>query len=345
MTSIAEARRLFAPQTTYLDTAGYGLPPQPAFAALQAALEEWRAGRGSWREWQRSVDAARAAFARMHGVDAGRVAVGSQLSAFMGLVAASLPAGARVVAVEDDFTSVLFPLLAQRERGVRVNLVPLDSLVDALDGASLVAVSAVQSGDGRLADLDAIAASGVPAFVDATQACGWLPLDASRFDFVGCGGYKWLLGPRGCAFMTVREDAVARLTPHLANWFAADDQAAYYGGPLRLAADARRFDSSPVWFSWVGQAAALEVLESVGVPAIHAHDVELANRFRAGLGLEPGSSAIVSVSPFRGAEERLRRASVMFAGYDLLRFSFHLYNTEADVDRALEALAGRTSAG
>jgi selenocysteine lyase/cysteine desulfurase len=280
----------------------------------------------------------------MHGVGAGDVAVGSQVSAFVGLVALSLPRGARVVAAEEDFTSVLFPLLAQEARGVRVDVVPLDSLVDALDGAALVAVSAVQSADGRLADLDAIAASGVPAFIDATQACGWLPLDASRFDFVACGSYKWLLGPRGCAFMTVRPEAAERLTPHLANWFAAEDQAAYYGGPLRLASDARRFDSSPVWFSWVGQAAALDVLEDVGVPAIHDHDIALANRFRAGLGLDPGSSAIVSIQAEPGVEERLRRAGVMFAGYDLLRFSFHLYTSEGDVDRALEAL-GRTAAG
>jgi len=328
----------------YLDTAGYGLPPRSAFDALAAALDEWRGGRGSWREWQRSVDAARATFARLHGVDAGRVAVGSALSSFMGLVAASLPRGARVVAVEEDFTSVLFPLLAQEGRGVRVDLVPPDSLVDALDGAALVAVSAVQSGDGRLADLDTIAASGVPAFIDATQASGWLPLDAARFDFVACGGYKWLVGPRGCAFMTVREEAAERLTPHLASWFAAEDQAAYYGGPLRLAGDARRLDGSPAWFSWVGQAAALEVLERVGVAAIHDHDVALANRFRAGLGLEPGTSPIVSIPSFPGAEDALRRAGVMFAGYDLLRFSFHLYTEEADVDRALEALAaGRTA--
>jgi selenocysteine lyase/cysteine desulfurase len=322
----------------YLDTAGYGLPPRPAHEALAAALDEWRHGRGSWREWQRSVDAARATFARVHGVDAARVAVGSSLSSFMGLVAASLPRGARVVAAEEDFTSVLFPLLAQQPRGVRVDLVPLGALVDALDGASLVAVSAVQSGDGRLADLDAIAASGVPAFIDATQASGWLPLDAARFDFVACGGYKWLIGPRGCAFMVVREAAGERLVPHLASWFAAEDQAAYYGGPLRLAGDARRLDGSPAWFSWVGQAAALEVLERVGVAAIHDHDVALANRFRAGLGLPPGDSAIVSIPSFDGAEDALRRAGVRYAGYDLLRFSFHLYTETADVDRALEAL-------
>jgi hypothetical protein len=88
------------------------------------------------------------------------------------------------------------------------------------------------------------------------------------------------------------------------------------------------------------------VIERVGLTAIHDHDVALANRFRAALGLEPAESAIGSIRSVPGAEEALRRAGVMYAGYDLLRFSFHLYTTEADVDRALEALAAeRTSAG
>jgi selenocysteine lyase/cysteine desulfurase len=278
-------------------------------------------------------------------VAADDVAVGSQVSAFVGLVALSLPRGARVVACAEDFTSVLFPLLAQEARGVRVDLVPLADLVDALDGADLVAVSAVQSADGRLADLDAIAASGVPALIDATQACGWLPLDASRFDYFVCATYKWLLAPRGCAFMAVRQDAAERLTPHLAGWFAAETPAASYGGPLRLAGGARRFDVSPAWFSWVAQTGSLELLERVGIEAIHDHDVALANRFRAGLGLPAAGSAIVSVPPRDGDVERLRDAGVMFADHgDLLRFSFHLYTTPHDVDRALSALE-RTAAG
>jgi selenocysteine lyase/cysteine desulfurase len=264
----------------------------------------------------------------------------------MGLVALSLPRGARVVACAEDFTSVLFPLLAQESRGVHVDLVPLDEVAGAVDSSTaLVAVSAVQSADGRLADLDAIAATGVPAFIDATQACGWLPLDASRFDYVACATYKWLLAPRGCAFMAVRQEAAERLTPHLAGWFAAETPAASYGGPLRLAGGARRFDVSPAWFSWVGQAASLELLERVGIAAIHDHDVALANRFRAGLGLSAGDSAIVSIRTGGGDVERLRAAGVMFADHgDLLRFSFHLYTGEADVDRALTAL-GRTAAG
>ena len=64
----------------------------------------------------------------------------------------------------------------------------------------------------------------------------------------------------------------------------------YYGPPLRLADSARRLDTSPAWFSWVGTAPTLELVERIGVERIHEHDVELANRFRAGMGLEPGES-------------------------------------------------------
>jgi selenocysteine lyase/cysteine desulfurase len=227
-----------------------------------------------------------------------------------------------------------------------VDLVPLESVADAVtDDVALVAVSAVQSADGRVADLDAIAgaaaAAGALTLIDATQGCGWLPLDAGRFDYVVCATYKWLLGPRGCALMTVRPAAAERLTPALAGWFAAESKRASYGGPLRLATGARRFDVSPAWFSWVGQTPALQLLLDVGIDAIHDHDVGLANRFRAGLGLPAGDSAIVSVAPPDGAVGRLRDAGVAFADHgDLLRFSFHLYTTEADVALAVSAVRG-----
>jgi selenocysteine lyase/cysteine desulfurase len=309
------------------------------------AMDEWRHGRTGFEGWDRSVGAARASFARLHGVAAADVAVGAQASAFAGLVGLSLPRGARVLCAEEDFTSVLFPMLVQQSRDVDVELVPSGRVAEAVDARTeLVAVSAVQSADGRVADLGALAAAaahhGARTFLDATQASGWLPLDAARFDFVACSGYKWLLGPRGCTFFAVRPDAAERLSPYLAGWYAGEDPAAtYYGGPLRLAADARRFDLSPAWMCWVGQAPALALLERVGIEAIHRHDLALANRFRAGVGLLPGDSAIVSVTLDDGAEERLLAAGVMAAGRGgAMRFSFHLYTTESDVDRALEAI-------
>ncbi len=344
---LADARRLFSPEGTYLNTASYGLPPRPAWEAVQAAQDEWRHGRTGFDGWDRSVGRSRSAWARLHGVPAADVAVGPQVSPFAGLIAASLEPGARVLAAREDFTSLLFPLLAQEARGVEVRLVALDELPEAVDaGTDLVAVSAVQSSDGRLADLRAIAAAaahhGARTLVDATQACGWLPFDAARFDHVVCAGYKWLLAPRGTAFMYARPEARERLRPLLAGWYAAEEPMAnLYGGPLRLAGDARAFDVSPAWTSWVGQAPALELLAQVGLEAVHAHDTALAARFRAGLGLPAGDSAIVSLDLPAEAADRLAAAGVRCAGRGgLTRFSFHLFNRAADVDRALDVLDG-----
>ncbi len=341
---LAEAQRLWDPAGPYLDTASYGLPPRPAFEELQAALADWRGGHTSWEHWGEATEGARAAFARLVDVPVDEVAVAATVSELVGLVAAWLPDHARVVAPEVEFTSLLFPFLAHADRGVEVVTAPAGRLAEAVDSrTTLVAFSAVQSATGEVVDTDAVLAAarhhGALTAVDATQACGWLPLDASRSDFLACAAYKWLMSPRGTAFLTVRPEHLASVRPLAAGWYAGEDpHASYYGPPLRLAKTARRLDTSPAWFSWVGTRPALELIERVGVPAIHAHDVALANRFRAGLGLPPGDSAIVSAE-VPGAQERLERAGIRAAvRAGSLRASFHVYNTEADVDAALEAL-------
>ena len=345
---LAEAQRLFSPEGTYLNTATYGLPPRTALEAMQPALDEWRHGRTQFQRWDESVGRARRAFAALAHVDPAEVAVGGTVSGFAGLVAAALPDGARVLAVEGDFTSVLFPFLAQAPRGVQVELVGLERLAGAIGPQhDLVAFSAVQSADGRIADADAIVAAAaaheVRTFADTTQGTGWHDLDHGRFDYTACAGYKWLLAPRGTAYFTVRPERRDDLLPHGAGWYAGEDvPASYYGAPLRLAPDARRFDLSPAWHCWVGAAPAAELLAELGAPTVGAHDVAMANRLREGLGLAPGDSAIVSLDGFpQDAAERLARARIMAAGRGgLLRLSFHLYTTEEDVDRALAVLRG-----
>jgi selenocysteine lyase/cysteine desulfurase len=325
----------------FLNTATLGLPCVGTLAALRVALEQWRDGDGGPEPWDEPVGRSRALFAGLVGVPAGWVSVASQVSAVIGTLAASLPAGATVLLVDGDFTSVLFPFLAQRERGVRVRTVPQDALLDALEpGVDWVAVSAAQSATGAVVDLDALAeraaAAGARVCLDATQAVGWLPVDASRFAVVTCGGYKWLSNPRGTCFTSMRPDATGDVVPHLAGWYAGPDASStFYGGPLRLAPDARRFDVSPAWFSWIGAVAPLELLTRVGVRAVHRHDVALADGFRARLGLPAAGSAIVSVAAGDSVRARLAAAGVVTAGRDgRVRLAFHLYNDASDVDRA-----------
>lgn len=342
--SIADAQHEWSPAGTYLNTASYGLPPDAGWNALQQALSDWRGGRTSWEGWGESTDGARAAFAALVGVAPEAVAVGANVSGLVGLVAASLPAGSRVVIPDVEFTSTLFPFLVHD--GLEVRTVAPAELAEAIDERTdVVAFSAVQMSTGEVADLDAVIAAarrhGALTILDATQACGWLPLDATRFDFVVCAAYKWLMSPRGTAFMTVAPQRLADVVPTAAGWFAGEDvHASYFGPPLRLASTARRLDTSPAWFPWVGTEPALELINRIGVEAIHAHDVGLANRFRAGLGMEPSDSAIVTVDA-PGAAERLEAAGIQAAERGgRLRTSWHVYNRERDVDAALTALEG-----
>jgi selenocysteine lyase/cysteine desulfurase len=343
---IAAVAHLWDARPGWLNTASYGLPPRPAWDELQAGLADWRVGRTSWEGWDESTHRARASFARLVGVDAADVAVGAQVSQLLAPVAAAVPDGATVLVPDNDFTSIVFPWLAHADRGVRTRAVPSGGLAEAIEpGLDVVAFSLVQSATGevaRYADIVAAARSvGALVVVDATQACGWLPFDASLADVVIVGAYKWLMSPRGTAFAYLAPSLQDRLRPLAAGWYAGEDvHGSYYGPPLRLAKTARRFDISPAWFCWLGTAPALELVEQIGVEQIHAHDVALANRFLAGLSLPPGDSAIVMVT-VPGAQEKLEAAGVRAAvRAGLVRASFHVYSTERDVDLALDALAG-----
>jgi selenocysteine lyase/cysteine desulfurase len=328
----------------HLDAATSGVPPTSSVSAVRDAVDAWAEGRIDGPAFDLDVQRSREAFARIVGAPADDIACGGSASVFAGLVAAAVPAGGEVLFATGDFTSVVFPMLVQEMRGVRVREVPLGQIPEAIDArTSLVAVSAVQSADGRLVDLDALARAaehhGADVYLDVTQAAGWLPIDASRFTFVCAGAYKWLLSPRGTALMAVRPEAVERVAPHTAGWYAGEDPwSCIYGGPLRLPATAKRFDVSPAWTCWAGTAPSLELIDELSPAAIGAHDLALAGRLRSGLDMPPSDSAIV-IANHPDAEVRLQRAGVkasVRAGR--VRLSCHLPATVDDIDRALTAL-------
>ncbi|MFI9650208.1 aminotransferase class V-fold PLP-dependent enzyme [Streptomyces sp. NPDC052040] len=339
-------RTEFAPKNTYLNTASTGLLPARTVDAMRTALEAAAAGRPT--DMFADVEAARASFARLIRVPVRQVAAGGSVAVYTGLIAAALPEGAEVLTADGDFSSVVNPFHVRRD--LKVRSVPLEQIAEAVrPGTALVAVSAAQSADGRIADLPAIRAAalahGARTYIDASQAAGWLDLDASAYDFVAAVAFKWLLCPRGVAFLTVPED-LGGLSPLFAGWVAGEHPwDSCYGPVEELAHSARRFDESPALFSYAGARRSLELLEELGTDTVRAHDLALAERFRTGLrglGHEPlpaPGSAIVSV-PGLGS----RQAGLSEAGIETsdragnLRAAFHLYNTPEDVDRLLAAL-------
>ncbi|WP_150245212.1 aminotransferase class V-fold PLP-dependent enzyme [Nocardiopsis quinghaiensis] len=346
-TRLRTAGQQFSPGSTYLNTATHGLTPHRALRALERHTREVATGRFSPVDTDSAIERVRTAYARMSGVSADRVAIGSHVAQLVGTVAAGLAPGSEVLLARDEFTSVVFPFLARNKDGVRVREVPLEHLPEEVGpGTTLVAVSAVQSANGAIAPLrdlvGACADHGARLLVDTTQSAGWLPLDAARIDYTVCSTFKWLLGTRGAALLTGTTEALAALEPQAANWYAGGDRwESLYGGPLRLAEQARRLDLPPVWSAWISLEESLSLLEEVGIETVGEHGAALGDRFREAMDMEPTGSAIVSLSVSEDAMERVDRAGITTAARDgRLRAAFHLYNDESDVDRLVKALKG-----
>lgn len=344
----------FAPAGTYLDTASYGLPPAAAIAASERALAQWREGSALWpADWDPAGEDCRRLLASIVGADVADVALLPAVSVGVAIVASMLQAGDEVLVAEDEFASLLLPLVvAEAERGVRVRRVPYGDLVDAVSSdTALVAVSHVRSNGGGMIDLDALTsaarAAGAPVLLDATHSAGVLDLGVGRrgIDFLVAAGYKHLLCPRGVAVLTVAERWRDRVLPRCASWRAqADPYGDYFGGDLeRLADGAARYDVSLAWFAWLGARESLALLDELTAVERERWCVGLANRLAERLDVEPTGSSVLGL-PVRGARAEVAAALAaqrlrVTCGDGSVRVSFHLYNDDADVERAAAVLA------
>ena len=335
---------------TYLDTATYGLPPRATVEALEAAIRAWQAGTGDWiDDWDEPTDQAPLDFATLIGAPADTIATIPAASVGTGLVAGSLGPGDEVVTPADEFTSTLFPLLVAKERGAVIREVAFDDVAGSIGPATrLVGVSLVQMQTGRVADIGAIVDAaerhGARVLLDATQGIPFVPLDGviDRIDYLVCSGYKHLLSPRGTAYLYVRRDRWNDLEPRNANWRSADQPyARYFGGPLTLAQDARRFDVSRAWFPWVGATASLRLLVEWQAAGAFGAVRNLAEGLARRLDVPWYGSSLVCAPLADGETARTAlaaagiRASVRGTA---IRFAVHVYTTEQDLDRAADAI-------
>jgi selenocysteine lyase/cysteine desulfurase len=337
----------------FLNSPTYGLPPTFLTDELSEHLTQWQAGTMAPPSFDEHVLRGRTAYSALTGTRTDSVAMGGSVSALLALVAAAVPDGSRVATLAGEFTSTTFPFAAHGGRGVTVTELPPEELLDTADAYDVVTVSLVQSASGAVLDAEALrsrlAGTEVLSVVDVTQAVGWKRLDLGWADVTVGAVYKWLLAPRGTAWMSLSDRVADAMTPLAANWYAGEHPwSTIYGLPLRLAGDARRFDTSPAWFGALGSGLTLPWLASLDAAAVEAHCVGLANRLRAELSLPPAApgceSAIVSIPAgvTADAAELLTRAGIRAAvRAGAVRVGFHLYNTDDDLDRLLSVISAR----
>ena len=333
-------------ELVYLDTASYGLPPQPAVEALTAALEPWRTGEQAWEEWEGKADASRLLFAQLLNVQPEEIALLPSVAAATATVLTSLEPGAEVVICGDDHASVTLPTLsAARRRGFTVRLAPFEDITSAITPRTeLVAVSHVHYGTGAVADVEALRAAAPNAriYIDATQSVGARAVTPAAWgvDCLSCSAYKWLCGARGTAFLYVaarHTEALDPIAPSRRATARPSESFAVEG--LELSPTASRFDGSLAWLAWVLTYHALEVVSELAAKMHTGHT--LARMLADALAIPWSGSSIVSVpvGDPRSVQRGLLDAGIkVSARAGAIRVSPHVYNTERDIGAAAGAL-------
>ena len=375
MTSLSElATRELAPvhEAAYLNHAASSPLPRRSAEALreyaanrERLFELYQAGRQDW-----DTSPLRAKVGRLlGGVPADRVAfVPTTTDGMSGaLNGIDWRPGDNVVVPANEFPGVLYACLNLARRGVAVKQVPVERhlelarLAEQVDSRTrAVAVSHVHWQTGHRIDLEHLGrichGSGPLSIVDAIQSLGHLAIEPEQcgIDVVVAGSYKWLMGVAGTAVLYASERALVEIVPDRAGWTST--RTSVHGTPeLAWAPGASRWhvggQADPVL---IALEPSVDLLLEIGIPAITRRILALTDRLAAGLpaglvvhsSLAPAHrSGILSIGTGDLARDDRLTAELVAGGVIVarrgggIRVSPHWHNTEAEIDRLVEALS------
>ena len=319
------------------------------------------------------LDRARGLVARLIGASKAEIALLTNTTYGLNIAARAFPfePGDVVLVHDREFPANVYPWLALEKRGVTLRRIPPagslpdeDALLAALDapGVRAVSVSWIAFSTGFKSDLRRIGRAcrerGIWFVVDGIQGIGADVIDVHdcMIDLLACGGQKWLLSPWGSGFAYVREELVRTLDPQPVGWMASaasDDFTRLLDYDATWREDARRFEVITIPFQdFAGFTASLELFHELGPRAVAARVASLADEIvhwadsRRDVALvtpRDGErrAGIVSLVTRESAASsaRLKAAGVAHSLREgAIRLAPHVYNTSAEIARALAVL-------
>jgi selenocysteine lyase/cysteine desulfurase len=352
----------------FLNHSAYSPLPQPVAEAMRAYNEDLC--RFEIDESQYTLG--QEFFAKLVNAEKDEIALVPNTSTGLNIVANMLtyPRGANVVTTDLEYPSVVYPWLKQRldvELRYIENVdgqILVEDVEKAVDDHTVaVAVSHVEYVNGFRHDLKRLAeiAHEHDAYlvVDAIQSLGAMPVDVDRddVDFLAASCYKWMLGPAGAGYLYVRKELIERFEPPFVGWASVcpdvfDTVDFWDIWKLQLSDTASRFEvGSPSFISFVGAAAALNLLLAVGIEKIQTRILSLTATFmdsvrQLGLRLTTPEdrerrSGIVHFCIDRAqetADKLKRRGIIVSARSHGLRVAPHFYNTEDEIEGLINEL-------
>lgn len=357
----------------YLNSAA--LHPVGRFAAdaLQAGLAYRLHGPGPGRadfNAERQLDL-KARYGALIGATAREIAFVGSTSDGENIVVTGLDLprrGGNVVIDELHFTTSLYMYKELEKQGVELRLVrhrgwtvDVNDMDRAIDrDTRLVSLALVSNVNGFMHDCRAISrlahARGALVYADIIQAVGAVPLDVRDLgiDFAAAGTYKWLMGERGFGFLYVREDLQGTVLPttryghrQVTNF----NRAELTWEPLPGAA-MYETGGIPVLLAQM-VSAGIDYVQALGIDRIRAHARRLTERLQRELPplgytllTPPGTETPIVAFALRDAAataralQAARVAATIVDNESRLRLSVSVFNTDEDIDRVVEALAG-----
>ncbi|MHC4841435.1 MAG: aminotransferase class V-fold PLP-dependent enzyme [Planctomycetota bacterium] len=359
----------------YLNTAWRGPISKPARdAVIQYTDGLMSHGVRNWDEWEKTFHETRALFAKFIGADAGEVIfLAHATDAFSRIsLGVDLEDGDEVVVPLRDYPGIVRPLLALRERGVIVNMVPPrddgstpveDLLAACTDNTRLVAVSHVDFRTGYRADVHQLCIEcrkrDILTAIDCVQSVGALPLDMHDInpDFATFASRKWLNSLDTLGMLYVRQSSMGAIKPHVMGTHSVVEPFNFDKVEQYPAPDTKRFligaPAMPVIYSL---RAALQLQQQFGSSSIGQRVLGLGALIRAEAATrgytcmgadwpETNKSQIVSILregklADDGLKEQVASANVEASvRQGILRAAPHYYNNEDDLALLFDALA------
>jgi kynureninase len=288
-------------RSNYLISNSLGAVPAEVSASLQNYFNTW-ATRGvrAWEEsWWTMVTDLGDLVAPLIGADSGEVAFQPNVTIAHAVVFSTVDFNAgrpRLVTDAMHFPSILYLIQEQAHLGAEVVMVPTDDgvtvdtqrLLEAIDErTALVNLSHVLFKSAYIHDIAAIAAKarrvGALTVIDGYQSVGTIAVDVKRLGldvYIG-GCLKWLCGGPGAAFLWVRPEVQAKLTPRLIGWMSHEQPFDFAAALQRKSGMWRFLHGTPNIAAFYAARPGLEIINAVGIPAIRAKSLRQTTRLLA----------------------------------------------------------------
>ncbi len=341
----------------------------PVFGPFYDDLLEWRQehdldfllkGSGMRNRTLETLSDTRTAVATFFDAKRENVALVNNFSTALNMLLDGLDKSHKVLLLENDYPSVNWPFAS---RGFPISYAKIDQHLETnireaveKENISMLALSVVQWQNGIKIDLDFLKdlKSDHPnlfIIADGTQFLGTtnFSFENSAIDLIGASAYKWLLAGYGSGFMLFKDSVKERCDIRTIGFNAANGLIANKEN-IRFA---RRFEPGHLACLNFGSLRfSLNFLERIGKDKIQTQNDKLSqNAKREFTELALLQDAVVfrkqhsTIFNIKGDDalfQHLTQNDVVCAQRgDGIRFGFHFYNTESDLDAIVGILKAR----